>query len=148
MRVLTRMLLALSLAAALPASAYCLQNELKDRDVFVEQAQVKDSLREDRILRLALKPGQKECCRNLSCNPGGRSETTVELYVTVLGQPEYKCAPERLETVKITGDGLLRIQRNPHRSELSPYVVRIRSGEKDLTGPRGVTCLEKKGTRK
>ena len=148
MRVLTRMLLGLSLAGALPANAYCLQNELKDRDVFVEQAQVKDSLREDRILRLALKPGQKECCRNLSCNPGGRSETTVELYVTVLGQPEYKCAPERLETVKITGDGLLRIQRNQHRSELSPYVVRIRSGEKDLTGPRGVTCLEKKGTKK
>jgi len=66
----------------------------------------------------------------------------------VLGQPEYKCAPERLETVKITGDGLLRVQRNSHKSELSPYVVRIRSGEKDLTGPRGVTCLEKKGTKK
>ena len=148
MRTLTLILLGCALAAALPARAYCLQNELKDRDVFVEQAQLKDSLREDQVLRLSLKPGQKECCRNLSCNPGGRSETTVELHVTVLGQPEYRCAPERLETVKITGDGLLRVQRNSHKSELSPYIVRIRSGEKDLTGPRGVTCLEKKGTKK
>ena len=109
------------------AGAYCLQNELKDRDVFVEQAQLKDSLREDQILRLALKPGQKHCCRNLSCNPGGRSESTVELYVTVLGEPEYQCAPEKVQTVKVTGDGLLRIQRNPYKSQLSPYIVRIRS---------------------
>jgi len=145
MRILTRMLPGLLLAAALPASAYCLQNELKDRDVFVEQAQLKDSLREDRILRLSLKPGQKECCRNLSCNPGGRSESTVELHVTILGEPNYRCAPEKVETVKVTGDGLLRIQRNPYKSELSPYIVRIRSGQKDLTGPRGVTCLVKKG---
>ena len=65
--------------------------------------------------------------------------------MTVMGKPEYKCAPERVEGVKITGDGLLRVQRNAHKSELSPYVVRIRSGQKDLTGPRGVTCLEKKG---
>jgi hypothetical protein len=47
--------------------------------------------------------------------------------------------------VKVTGDGLMRVLRNPYKSELSPYIVRIRSGEKDLTGPRGVTCLEKKG---
>jgi hypothetical protein len=65
----------------------------------------------------------------------------------VLGQPEYRCAPERVEGVTITGDGLLRIQRNPYKSELSPYIVRIRSGQKDLTGPRGVTCLEKKGKK-
>jgi hypothetical protein len=145
MRILARMFPALLLAAALPAGAYCLQNELKDRDVFVEQAQLKDSLREDRILRLSLKPGQKECCRNLSCNPGGRSESTVELHVTILGEPNYLCAPEKVQTVKVTGDGLVRIQRNPYKSELSPYIVRIRSGQKDLTGPRGVTCLVKKG---
>jgi len=145
MRILTRMFPALLLAAALPAGAYCLQNELKDRDVFIEQAQLKDSLREDRILRLSLKPGQKECCRNLACNPGGRSESTVELHVTILGEPNYLCAPEKVQTVKVTGDGLVRIQRNPYKSELSPYIVRIRSGQKDLTGPRGVTCLVKKG---
>jgi hypothetical protein len=145
MRPATAFLLASGLAAAPTAGAYCLQNELPNRDVFVEQAQLKDSLREDQILRLALKPGQKHCCRNLSCNPGGRSESTVELYVTVMGEPEYQCAPEKVQTVKVTGDGLLRVQRNPYKSELSPYIVRIRSGEKDLTGPRGVTCLQKKG---
>ena len=139
-------LLAWGLAAAHEAAAYCIQNE-SNREVFVEQEQLKDSLREDRILRLALKPGQKECCRNLACNPGGRSESTVELHVTILGTPEYKCPPERVQTVKITGDGLMRILRNPYKSQLSPYIVRIRSGQKDLTGPRGVTCLEKKGTR-
>lgn len=139
------LLLACGLAAVGEARAYCIQNELGNRDVFVEQDELKDKLREDRMLRLLLKPGQKECCRNLACNPGGRSESTVELHVTVLGEPEYKCAPEKVETVKITGDGLMRIQRNPYKSQLSPYIVRIRSGQKDLTGPRGVTCLEKKG---
>lgn len=145
MRLATALLLACGAAAALPAGAYCLQNELTNRDVYVEQAQLKNSLREDQILRVSLKPGQKHCCRNLSCNPGGRSESTTELYVTVLGDPEYQCAPEKVQTVKVTGDGLLRVQRNPYKSELSPYIVRIRSAEKDLTGPRGVTCLKKKG---
>jgi len=59
MRILTPILLGCALAAALPAQAYCVQNELKDRDVFVEQAFLKDSLREDQILRVALKPGEK-----------------------------------------------------------------------------------------
>lgn len=144
MRILTRMLPGALLAAALPAGAYCLENELRNRDVYIEQARLK-GMREDRELRLALKPGQKHCCRNLDCNPGGRSESTVELSVKVLGEPEYVCAPEKVETVKITGDGYLRIQHNPRKTELSPYIVRIRSGQKDLTGPRGVTCLEKKG---
>ena len=145
MRSTTALLFGAAFAAALPAGAYCLQNDLKDREVFVEQEALKDKLREDRILRVSLKPGQRHCCRNLDCNPGGRSESTVELYVTVLGEPEYQCAPERVQTVKVTGDGLVRIQRNPYKSALSPYIVRIRSGQKDLTGPRGVTCLEKKG---
>ena len=145
MKPIHALLLGATLAAAPPAGAYCLHNELKDREVFIEQAQVRDSLREDRILRLALKPGQKHCCRNLDCNPGGRSESTVELHVTVMGEPAYQCAPEKVQTVKVTGDGLMRVLRNPYKSELSPYIVRIRSGEKDLTGPRGVTCLEKKG---
>jgi hypothetical protein len=143
MRCLLPILLACVAAAALPARAYCLQNDLHDRDVYVEQAQLKN-LREDRELRVALKPGQKHCCRNLDCNPGGRSESTVELRVTVMGEPAYLCAPDRVQTVKITGDGLLRVQPNPRKSQLSPYIVRIRSGQKDLTGPRGVTCLETK----
>ena len=145
MRLTPALFLACVLAAASPAGAYCLQNELKDRDVHVEQLPLKAELREGKELRITLKPGDKHCCRNLNCNPGGRSESTVELYVTVMGEPAYLCAPEKVQSVKVTGDGLLRIQRNAHKSELSPYVVRIRSGEKDLTGPRGVTCLQKKG---
>ena len=145
MRSANAVLLAWSLAAAIPASAYCVHNELKDREVFIEQARLKSQLREGNELRVALKPGENHCCRNLNCNPGGRSESTVELFVSVLGEPEYKCAPEKVQSVTITGDGVLRVQRNQRKSELSPYIVRIRSGQKDLTGPSGVTCLEKKG---
>ena len=145
MRLMSKLLLGAALAAGLPAHAYCLHNELNDRDVYVEQGRLKNELREGRELRVTLKPGDKHCCRNLDCNPGGRSESTVELFVSVMGKPEYKCAPERVEGVTITGDGLLRVLRNPYKSELSPYIIRIRSGQKDLTGPRGVTCLEKKG---
>ena len=145
MRSTTRILSGCVLAAAMPAWAYCLHNELGNREVFIEQERIKSELREGKELKILLKPGEKHCCRNLDCNPGGRNESTTELFVTVLGQPEYRCAPERVESVKVTGDGILRVVRNPNKSELSPYIVRIRSGEKDLTGPRGVTCLEKKG---
>ena len=134
---------ALTLAPA--ARAYCIQNELKDRDVYVEQMQLKSVLREGNELKLALKPGQKHCCRNLDCNPGGRSESTVELRVTVLGEPAYVCGPEKVKSVTVTGDGLMRIQRNPKKTELSPYIVRVASAQKDLTGPSGVTCLATKG---
>src|SRR5687768_1140862 len=143
MRCLLPIVLACGVAAALPARAYCIQNDLHDRDVYVEQARL-PNLREDRELRVALKPGQKHCCRNLDCNLGGRSESTVELRVTVMGELAYLCAPWRVQTVKVTGDGLLLVQHNPRKSQLSPYIVRIRSGQKDLTGPRGVTCLETK----
>lgn len=142
MRTRTAVLLACGLAAAPGAGAYCLHNDLPDRHVTIEQEQLRDRLREDRVLRVSLKPGQRHCCRNLDCNPGGRSESTVELHVKVIGEPEFICAPEGVRTVKVTGDGVLRVLRNPRRSELSPYIVRIRSGERDLTGPRGVPCLE------
>ena len=145
MRCISALLLASGLACALPAGAYCLHNELKGRDVYIEQERLKAELREGKELRVTLKPGDKHCCRNLDCNPGGRSESTTELMVTVLGEPAYQCAPEKTNSVKITGDGVLRVQANPYKSELSPYIVRIRSAQKDLTGPRGVTCLQKKG---
>ena len=138
---------ACGLAHAPGALAYCIQNELTDRDVYVEQERLKSYLREGNELKLALKPGQKHCCRNLDCNPGGRSESTVELRVSVLGEPAYICGPEKVKAITVTGDGLVRVQKNPQKTQLSPYIVRVASGQKDLTGPRGVTCLESKGTK-
>lgn len=133
-------------AATVPAHAYCIHNELRDRDVFVEQEQHKEKLREDRILRATLKPGQRRCCRNLDCNPGGRDESIVNLSVTILGNPEYYCASEGDAYVKVTGDGTVRVLPNPRRSSL-PYIVRIRSGVKDLTGPRGLPCADSLKTK-
>ena len=148
MKTLPALGIVLGLAAALPAHAYCIHNELADREVRVEQEPLRDRLREGRELRLTLKPGQRECCRNLDCNPGGRSESTVGLTISVPGEPAYGCAPGGVGAVKVTGDGLVRIVPNPNRRSASPYVIRIRSGQKDLTGPRGLPCLEprKKGT--
>ena len=61
---------------AVDAQAYCVENKTKDREVYVEQSLAGvDSTREDRIFRHTLKPGQKECCFNLACNPGGRAES-------------------------------------------------------------------------
>ena len=136
-------LLAAALLAAAPAGAYayCVHNQLTDREVFVEQEPHKDKLREDRVLRVTLKPGQRHCCRNLDCNPGGRDESIVNLAVVIRGEPEYFCVAEGDEYVKVTGDGTLRILPNPRRSS-NPFVVRIRSGTKDLTGPRGLPCIQ------
>ena len=128
-------------AAALPAEAYCIHNELRDREVFVEQAPVKDKLREDRALSVKLAPGKQHCCRNLDCNPDGRSESVVTLWINVLGEPEYKCGfAEGYRDLKVTGDGTVRVQHNPRKSSI-PYIVRIRSGQKDLTGPAGLSCF-------
>lgn len=143
---LRALLLACGTAIAAPAHAYCIHNELRDREVFVEQEQHKEKLREDRILRVTLKPGQRRCCRNLDCNPGGRDESIVNLSITILGKPEYYCVSEGDEYVKVTGDGTIRVLPNPRRSSL-PYIVRIRSGVKDLTGPRGLPCAESLKTK-
>ena len=131
------------LAPPLSAQAYCIHNQLRDRDVFVEQAPVKDKLREGRELTVKLAPGKTHCCRNLDCNPGGRSESVTTLWINVLGNPEYQCGfAEGFRDLKVTGDGTVRIQHNPRHPKLSiPYIVRIRSGEKDLTGPAGLSCF-------
>ena len=140
-----RILLAiLILAPATPAGAYCIHNELRDRDIFVEQAPVKDKLREGRELAVKLAPGKQHCCRNLDCNPGGRSESVTTLWINVLGDPEYQCAfAEGYRDLKVTGDGLVRVQHNPRHPGKSsiPYIVRIRSGQKDLSGPAGLSCF-------
>ena len=131
------------LAATLPAGAYCIHNQLRDREVFVEQAPTKDKLREDRLLSVRLGPGKTHCCRNLDCNPGGRSESVTTLWINVLGDPEYKCGfAEGYRDLKVTGDGAVRVMHNPRHPKSSiPYIVRIRSGEKDLTGPAGLSCF-------
>lgn len=138
------LLASILLAAAPAAEAYCLHNQLPDRNVFIEQEPHPEKLREDRVLRLTLKPGQRHCCRNLDCNPGGRDESIVNLSVTIRGKPELYCVHEGDEYVKVTGDGTLRIMTNPRypRRSSAPYVLRIRSGVKDLTGPRGLPCNE------
>ncbi len=138
-----RTLLALAcLWASLPAEAYCIHNQLRDRTVFVEQEPVKDKLREDRTLSMKLGPGKTHCCRNLDCNPGGRSESVVTLWITVLGELEYTCSfAEGYRDLKVTGDGEVRVHHNPRHPKSSvPYIVRIRSGQKDLTGPAGLSC--------
>lgn len=135
-----------ALGVAGSAQAYCIHNQLRDRTVHVQQEPHRERLREDRTLDVKLKPGQRHCCRNLDCNPGGRDESLVALYVRVLGDPEHTCAPEGVDSIQVTGDGTVRVMHNPRRSAF-PYIVRIRSGQKDLTGPRGLPCLPpRKGT--
>jgi hypothetical protein len=136
-------LLILMLGAA-QARAYCIHNQLKDRDVSVEQETHPDALRDDRRMRVTLKPGESKCCQfhELDCNPGGRSNSVVKLLVQIPGTPEYECTPPGPDPLlKVTGSGSIRIQPNPRKSA-NPYIVRIATLDKDLTGPSGVPCQE------
>ena len=145
-----RVLIAACLAAAVfDAGAYCIHNDLRGRDIFVEQEQLKDKLREDQVLRVAIKPGQKHCCFNLSCNPGGRPESPVSLSIRVIGDPEYTCgAPEGSETIKVSGNGVVHVMNNPRPKSAFPYAIRIRSNDRDVFGPNGLQCLvPKKGSK-
>ena len=147
MRILRLLPLLLPAALAAPAHAYCINNLLVDRTVRVVQDPHPDRLREDRILDWTLKPGERRCCsgRNLDCNPSGRRESIVRLAITIAGEPGYQCGTaEGNETrVKVTGGGLVRIMDNPrHTPGGSPYIVRVRTHDKDITGPRGLQCPE------
>ena len=137
-------LLAAALAFPMAAQAYCIHNQLRDRDVLVEQVGMKDKLREDRILRKTLKPGERYCCQNLDCNPGGRPESVVDLLLVIPGDPVYWCGhAEGSNVVKVTGDGNIRVMHNPRHPKISvKYIARIRSGQKDMTGPAGLACRE------
>ena len=142
-----RVLLALLAAAAtLPVQAYCIHNQLPDRVVRVEQESHPDKLRDERAFRHELKPGERRCCNfhNLDCNPLGRQNSVVSLAVVIPGEPTYACAyPEGSEpNVKVTGGGTLRIMRNPRTRSAFPYIARVRTHDKDLTGPRGLVCPE------
>ena len=138
-------LLILMLGAA-QARAYCIHNQLKDRDVSVEQDTHPDALRDERRMRVTLKPGESKCCQfhELDCNPEGRNNSVVKLLVQIPGTPEYECTPPGPDPLlKVTGSGSIRIQPNPRKSA-NPYIVRIATLDKDLTGPSGVPCQEPK----
>jgi hypothetical protein len=139
-------ILSFSLAAA-QAHAYCVHNQLKDREVVVQQEQHPDALRDDRRFRATLKPGESKCCafHRLDCNPGGRANSVVNLAITIPGEPPHECGfPEGAEpNVKVTGAGTIRILRNPRSKSAHPYIVRIRTHDRqDLTGPKGLVCPE------
>lgn len=139
--------LLLAAAAAPPAQAYCVVNDLKAREIRVEQEQHPDPLRDDRRFRFTIKPGQRQCCdfHNLDCNPGGRENSVVNLAISIPGEPAYECRfPEgAAPNVKVTGAGTLLITPNPRAKSAYPYIVRIRTHDrKDLTGPRGIACPE------
>jgi hypothetical protein len=141
------------LLASSQAQAYCVHNQLKDRDVQVEQETRPDPLREERRFRATLKPGTTRCCKthSLDCNPGGRENSVVTLAIRIAGTPAYECGfPEGTAPyVKVTGGGTVRVLPNPRGSSTSPYIVRVRTQDrKDLTGPRGLGCPENtKGKR-
>lgn len=142
--MIRRLALALALAVAAPAHAYCVHNQLTDREVRVEQERHPDALRNDRRLRATLKPGESRCCpfHRLDCNPRGRNNSVVNLAITIPGQPAYECGfPEGAEpNVKVTGAGTIRIVRNPRQST-HPYIVRVRTHDRqELTGPKGLAC--------
>lgn len=142
-----RRALAFAAAAAFApaAGAYCVHNQLATRDVLVEQEPHPDKLRDERAFRVRLRPGERRCCarRDLDCNPSGRRDGIVNLWVTIPGEPAYHCGyPEGGEpNVKVTGGGSVRIQPNPRYSKTAwPYIVRVRTHDKDITGPRGLQC--------
>lgn len=138
-----------TLFVAAEARAYCVHNELKDRDVVVLQERHPDALRDERRFRVTVKPGTSQCCsfNRLDCNPGGRVNSVVNLAITLPGAKTYECGfPEGAEpNVKVTGAGTIRILRNPHSRSAHPYIVRVRTHDRqDLTGPKGLACPESK----
>ena len=133
---------ALALAGACDAGAYCIYNDLHDRSLQVTQDHHPNSMRDERRFKVGLRPGEHACCKfhDLDCNPEGRNNSVVGLELRIVGDPEYVCGDAH---VKVTGNGTIRIQPNPRRSA-SPYILRMRTQDKDITGPRGVACTETK----
>ena len=132
------------LAPVLPASAYCINNELKGRDVRIERDNSKGP-----AMDLVLKGGDKFCCqpKDTECNPEGKITANVDLAISVLGNPTYACGvnDRGAPLVKVTGGGTVRIANNPKKGSALPYVVFVRTQDRDVSGPSGVACNEKKG---
>ena len=148
-------LLAVALAAAPAAQAWCVGNELKVRSVRVDQDDHPGREREGRELRATLAPGEKACCKvkDLDCNPQRRVDSYVQLTIRVPGEPVYECGyPAGAEPgVTLTGGSHARIVENPRYPKRSsiPYLLRIRTQDNhDSTGPAGLPCppAKKKGT--
>ena len=134
------------LAPALPASAYCIHNDLKSNEVRI----VRDNTRGGGAMDLVLKPGDKFCCtpKDTDCNPEGKITANVDIEVMVLGKPVYACGVNDRGSplIKVTGGGTARVVDNPKKSSANPFVVRVRTQERDVSGPSGVACNEKKGS--
>ena len=63
MKAMTAMLAGLALsAAALPAGAYCIHNDLKDRSVSALQEDHPNEGRNESRFKATLKPGAQACC--------------------------------------------------------------------------------------
>jgi hypothetical protein len=141
-------LAAFALFASSQAYAYCIVNELAGREVKVEQEQHPSSMRNERRLRATLAPGEKKCCdfHQLDCNPEGRNNSFVNLAISIPGEPAYECSfpAGSITNVKVTGAGTIRILPNPNKKSANPYIMRIRTHDKDVTGPKGVPCAEPK----
>ena len=152
MRIIAAGLAGLALVAALPAGAYCVFNDLKDRNVSIAQEPHPDDRRADKILKALLKPGMKTCCeiKSLDCNPTGSVNATVGLIVRVETDPPLNCGPVGVPSserkVKVTGGGDVKIVPNPRfnpkaNDGTSPYIARVYSQAKqDMSGPNGLPC--------
>ena len=136
-------LLAAMLAPTLSAHAYCIHNEIQGRDVRVVRDITKGSL-----LDTVLKPGEKYCCssKDLDCNPEGKITATVGVDITIAGDPAFRCGIlDRSGTsVNLTGGGTARVVNNPRKASAIPYVVRVRTQDRDVSGPSGLACQEYK----
>ncbi len=153
MRSLMLAFAAAACVTCIPAAAFCVHNDLKDRDVSVNQEEHPDWRRNDSRFQKSLKPGTKACCeaKSLDCNPNGRMNSLVGLEVLVhAGEPPLKCGPaaepRKARLVKVMGAGTLRVVPNPRHDPKaatghSPYIVRIWSHDnQDITGPAGLPC--------
>lgn len=154
MRTLNRILGATVCLLALPASAYCIHNDTKDKEVAVLQEMRPNARTGDTRFQQSIRPGAKACCdsKNLECNPEGKINAFVGLLVTVEDDATpLTCGPVGMaiskRTVKVTGGGTVRVvdnrRYNPAKKEsgLSPYIARVWTHDnKDVTGPNGLPC--------
>ena len=132
------------LAPSLGAQAYCVQNDLKGREVRVVQEPHPSGLRDKRTLDVLVKPGERACCeaKNLDCNPEGKVTSNVGLMISITGDPPYSCGINEKggKMVKVTGGGTINVINNPKAGSAIPFAVRVRTQDRDITGPSGLAC--------